>query len=157
MSIKTTLVKIVLPVLIVAAGAGIMAILTASRPAPRTEAKTDQGILVEVMEAKQADTAVFVRGTGTVEAAREMSVIPQVSGVVTHVSPALKVGGFAGKDEVLFEIEDTDYRLALEQALSARANAEYTLATTESQARVARSEWEQLSEGNDTPPNPLAL
>lgn len=157
MSAKTTLIKLVIPVLIVAAGAGIMILLIASRPAPRTEVKTAQGILVEVMEAQRKDTAVIIAGTGTVEAAREVSVIPQVSGVITRVSPSLRVGAFIEKNEVLFEIEDTDYRLALEQALSARAKAEYDLATTESQARVARQEWEELNKGKDTPPNPLAL
>jgi len=66
------------------------------------------------------------------------------------------VGGFFKQGDTLFEIEDIDYRLALEQAESSKARAEYDLATIESRARIARTEWEQIN-SNAAPPNPLVL
>jgi multidrug resistance efflux pump len=66
-------------------------------------------------------------------------------------------GGFFRQGERLFSIEDTDYRLALERAEATRAKAEYELATIESQAEVARVEWERLYEDSGEEPNPLVL
>ncbi|NIO19864.1 MAG: efflux RND transporter periplasmic adaptor subunit [Candidatus Aenigmarchaeota archaeon] len=67
------------------------------------------------------------------------------------------MGGFFQKNEILFEIEDSDYRLALEKAKAVKAKAEYDLATIESQARIARREWKKINNDSQTPPNPLVL
>ncbi len=157
MSKKKTFLKIALPVIIILFGAIIMKTLVSSRQAPAKQVKAEAGILVQVLEAVRQDVTVLIKGTGTVEASQEVSIIPQVSGRVVTAAPGLVVGGFFKKGETLFEIEDIDYRLALEQAESSKARAEYDLATIESQARIARTEWEQLNSNNETPPNPLVL
>lgn len=157
MSRKTTLLKIAIPVIIIATGIIIMRTLISTRPAPNRESKADPGVLVEIFTAVKEKTEIMVRGTGTVEAAQEITVIPQVSGRITYVAPHLNVGGFFDKNAVLFQIEDTDYRLALDRAISVRAKAEYDLATMESQALIARTEWDRINQNNDTPPNPLVL
>jgi RND family efflux transporter MFP subunit len=157
MNQKTTFLKVVIPVLIIIFGILIMATLITRRPAPIREEKNDPGILVEVFPAEREDIELIVRGTGTVESAEEVSVIPQVSGRIVSVAPNFAVGGFFRKDEILFEVESIDYNLALEQAMAARAKAEYDLATIESQARIARTEWERLKRDNQIPPSPLVL
>lgn len=158
MSVKTKFLKIGIPIIIILIGIMIMKVLISSRQAPHKEVnKKDPGILVEVLEAKKGNTNVIVKGTGTVESSQEVSIIPQVSGRIVLTAPDLVVGGFFEKDEILFLIEGTDYRLALERAISARAKAEYELAKIESQAQIARSEWERINKDNDTPPNPLVL
>jgi RND family efflux transporter MFP subunit len=157
MSKKKIFLKIALPIIIILLGAIIMKTLVSSRQAPAKQVKAEAGILVQVLEAVRQDVTVSIKGTGTVEASREVSIIPQVSGRVVTAAPGRVVGGFFKKGETLFEIEDIDYRLALEQAESSKARAEYDLATMESQARIARTEWEQLNSNNETPPNPLVL
>jgi RND family efflux transporter MFP subunit len=157
MSKKKTLIKIVLPLLVILAGFGIMKFLIASRAEPKKEVRKDPGIIVEVTKAEKRDTEVIVYGTGMVEPAEEITISPQVNGRVVSVAPNLVVGGFFSKGAMLFQIEDTDYRLALDRALSAKAKAEYDLATIESQARIARSEWDLINKDRDIPPNPLAL
>jgi RND family efflux transporter MFP subunit len=154
---KTTLLKIAIPFIAILLGIIIMKGLIASRPEPKKEARKDPGILVQVIRAEKLSTDITVKGTGTVEAAEEVSIIPQVSGRVVYVAPDLDVGGFFKKGEVLFAIEDIDYRLALDRAMAARAKAEYELATIESQARIARTEWERINKNKDIPPNPLVL
>ncbi len=156
MSQKTKLLKIAVPIFIIIIGVIIMKTLISTRPAPDKEVKKDPGILVEILKAERENTAVIVKGTGTVEAAQEISVIPQVSGRIIYTAPNLNVGGFFEKDAILFEIENTDYKLALERALSVKAKAEYELATIESQASIARAEWELINK-NTAPPNPLVL
>jgi RND family efflux transporter MFP subunit len=157
MSKKTTIVKVMIPIIIIIAGFLIMKGMTALRTAPVKEARQDPGMIVEVLLAEKTDTTVKVRGTGTVEASEEITIIPQVSGRIEYVAPHFDVGGFFKKGEVLFSLEDSDYKLALEQAIAARAKAEYDLATIESQAKIARLEWDRINKDNTAEPNPLVL
>lgn len=157
MSIKTTLIKIGLPVGLIVIGFIIMRALVAMHPTALKEPKMDPGVMVAVMKAERQGVTMTVEGTGTVNASQEISVIPQVSGKVVYTAPGLDVGGFFEKGSVLFRIEDTDYRLALEQAKAAKANAEYELAKIESQAGIARKEWELINKDNAASPNPLVL
>lgn len=151
------LLKVIIPLLVVLAGAAIMIILLRTRSEPRKEVAQEPGILVTTINAVRQDKEIIVSGTGTVKASQEVSVIPQVSGRVTYMSPGLVVGGYFKKDDILFEIEAVDYVLALEQAKAAKAKAEYDLATIEGRARIARSEWDNLKMEDDAQPNPLVL
>jgi len=54
-------------------------------------------------------------------------------------------------------IAGTRLQPALERARAAVAKAELDLATVDSQADVARREWQQLADQGGTPPNPLVL
>jgi RND family efflux transporter MFP subunit len=157
MTEKRRLLRIVLPVIIILFGFGITVGLISSRKEPAKEEKKDIGALVEVVTVTQQDWPVIVSGTGTVQASQEISVVPQVSGEVTYVSPSLVEGGFFRKNEVLFRMDDTDYRLVLEKAKTAEAQAELNLATIESKARIARSEWERLKKDKGDAPNPLVV
>jgi RND family efflux transporter MFP subunit len=157
MSAREKLIKIVLPVLILLCGVGLMIFLIAIRPEPKKEPAKDLGALVNTFTVEKEDREIIVLATGTVQPSQEVSVIPQVSGAITYVSPSMVAGGFAHEGDLLFEIEDTDYRIALEQSKASRAKAEYDLASTESQARVARSEWERLKSEKPEQPNPLVL
>ncbi len=157
MSKKKTLLKIAVPIIIVLLGVVIMKTMFSSRQTPAKEVKVHAGILVELLKAARKDVTVSIKGTGTVDTSQEVSIIPQVSGQVVSTEPNLVVGGFFKKGDTLFEIEDIDYKLALEQAESLKAKAEYDLATIESHARIARTEWEQLNRNSGAPPNPLVL
>jgi RND family efflux transporter MFP subunit len=157
MNRKNMFLKIAIPVIIIIAGFVIMKALISGRPEPAKEVRENPGILVEVFKAEKADTQVMVKGTGAVESAQEVTLIPQVSGRIVYAAPNLNVGGYFKKDAILFEIENTDYKLALERAKSAWAKAEYDLATIESQAQIARSEWDQINRDSSTPANPLVL
>ncbi len=151
------LINILIPIIIIIAGIVIMKTLVAIRPEPIKEVKADPGVLVKLLEVKKTSVPIVVKGTGTVKSAEEVTMNPQVSGQIIRVSPEFAVGGFFRKDEILFEIEDTDYRLALDRAKAARAKAEYDLASMESQSLIARSEWERLNRDNQDQPNPLVL
>jgi multidrug resistance efflux pump len=157
MSKKKKFIKIVIPIIIIIVGIVVMRMLFLSRSEPKKEVKEDPGILVQTIEASLQDRTITVHGTGTVKASKEISIVPQVSGRLTYVSPDLVVGGHFKKGDMLIKIEDIDYVLALEQANSARAGAEYELATIESRARIARTEWERLDLEKNSEPNPLVL
>lgn len=157
MSRKTILLKIALPIVILLAGFAGMQLLVHSRAAPKKEVKGSRGVLVEVKSVTRENLPVVVMGTGTVGSRQEASITPQVNGRVTYLAPGFVVGGLFRKGDLLFRIEDTDYRLAIERAKAAIAKAEFDLATVEGQARVARVEWERLHLADKKEPSPLVL
>jgi RND family efflux transporter MFP subunit len=158
MSIKSKLLKIFIPVTILLFGLGGMMALINARPEPQKMDRVDRGALVRVLELKQEDRQVMVHGTGTVEASRRTEIVSRVNGMVEELAPNLVVGGFFSQGELLFRIEDIDFRLAVDRARAAVAKAEYDLAREESNSRVARQEWERLQLGDgEGEPNPLVL
>ena len=157
MSVKSKLIKIGLPLLILVMGFAIMRIMIISRPEPRKEQRENPGALVEVLSATRGARQVVVHGTGTVQPRQEVSLIPQVNGRVTKIADRFVAGGFFRQGDVLFEIEDTDYRLAVDRARAALAKAEYELTAMQGQARIARQEWERLQLGDGEQPNPLVV
>jgi RND family efflux transporter MFP subunit len=157
MSRKTVLLKIALPIVVILAGFAGMQIMVHSRTAPKKEVKESRGVLVEVKSITRENLPVVVMGTGTVGSKQEANITPQVNGRVTHLAPGFLIGGLFRKGDLLFRIEDTDYRLAIDRAKAAIAKAEYDLATVEGQARVARIEWERLHLEDKKEPSPLVL
>jgi RND family efflux transporter MFP subunit len=149
--------KWIAPFIILMTGIGIMALMIANRAVPKKEERIMHGIPVYTLKVEKKNYEAIVAGTGIVQAAQEITIIPQVSGRVLSVSPSFVSGGFFKKGDLLFEVDDIDYRLALEQAKARLANAEYELSVAESRARVARLEWQRIEAGREESPNPLVL
>lgn len=157
MSRNTILLKIALPIAVILAGFAGMQIMVHSRAAPKKEVKESRGALVEVQSVEKRNLPVVVTGTGTVGPGQEASITTQVGGKVTYLAPGFVVGGLFAKGDLLFKIEDTDYRLAIDKAKAALTKAEFDLAMVEGQARVARIEWDRLKLEEKGEPNPLVL
>jgi RND family efflux transporter MFP subunit len=157
MSRKSILLKIALPIVVILAGFAGMQLMVHSRSAPKKEVKESRGVLVEVKGVTRENLPVVVMGTGTVGSKQEASITPQVNGRVTYLAPGFVVGGLFRKGDLLFRIEDTDYRLVIDRAKATIAKAEFDLATVEGQARVARIEWERLHLAEKKEPSPLVL
>jgi RND family efflux transporter MFP subunit len=154
---SSSVIRKILPVLIIAAGVAIMLLMVKNSPGQKRAIQEDRGILVEAVNAAAVDTNAIVRSTATVSAAREISLIPQVSGMVTEVSENFVAGGFFRGGDLLFRIDPNDYELELERAKSLRAKAEYELQTIKSRAEIAKREWELMKNESLGKPNPLAL
>ncbi len=157
MNRRNLFLKIVLPILIICAGgAGMYGLLASQQPPPK-EAPENLGALIEVVAVQRSDHPVTVHATGTVQTRTEASITPQVSGRVVEIAPDLVVGGLFRAGELLFTIEDIDYRLAVQRAEAALTRAELELQTVEGQARIARLEWQRLKLDDEREPNPLVL
>jgi len=146
-----------LPLIILAVGILGMGVFALSRPAPKKQVTEDRGALVEVMTVNKQDRPVVVHGTGTLQARQEVSITPQVSGQIKTISPNFVAGGFFRKGQLLFKIEDVDHKLDVDRARASLTKAEYELALVESQAKIARLEWERLKVQEEREVNPLAL
>ena len=109
---------------------------------------------MRVIPAEPESLTLIVTTEGTVAPRSEAQLIPEVSGKVVEISPALVPGGFFAKDEVLLQVDPRDYELAITQALAAVEQSKLRLALEQQQAEVAKSEWEEAGEGE---PSPLLL
>ena len=156
MKTKGRFITTALPVIVLMVGIAAMILLIKSRPAPTKQARPATGALVRIMAAVPENRRAEVHSTGTVQANRQISIITQVSGQVTSLSPQCVAGGFVRAGELLFAIDSADYRLAQDQAGAAVAKAEADLATARGQAEVARQEWERFGDARAAV-NPLVL
>ena len=114
----------VLPLVIVVVG-GFGAVHLV-RTAPEAEQKPRRAAAtpVQIRRTTPATEQVVIQAMGTVIAAKEVVLQPQVSGVVQDVHPALKPGGRITAGEELVRIDSSDYKVAMRQAEAALARAE---------------------------------
>ena len=128
--------KVLLP--LAALGAGVVGALLLFATAPDTPtARPKPAVpLVRTITAETRSVQLTVETHGTVAPRTESDVVPEISGRVLWVSPALVSGGFFEKGDPLLRIDPADYEVALE-----RARAQ--LARTESEASRATRELER--------------
>ena len=153
---RTTVLKIVLPFLVLGVGVAIFMVFVFSRQAPVKEVQEFAGVLVETVTVQRDDHLVTVAATGTVQSRQKTEIVAQVSGQVTLLADDFIAGGMFKEGETLFQLEDIDYQLAVQRAEADLAAAELELAMVKGRARVARDEWQRLQVGQGEP-NPLVL
>ncbi len=112
----------VLAVALLGAGA-----LIATAPTPHTTPTPELLIAVRVIEARPETITLRVRSQGTVAPRTESALIPEVSGQVVSISPALVSGGFFQEGDLLLQIASLDYEagVARSRASLARAESEF--------------------------------
>jgi len=100
------------------------ALLVATSPSVETVAPERALTTVRTIVPRPQDIRLQVRSQGTVAPRTESTLVPEVSGRVTEISPALVSGGFFAEGEALLEIDARDYELAVQRARAALARAE---------------------------------
>jgi RND family efflux transporter MFP subunit len=151
MNKRKRIIQIVVTVVILAVGVAGLKIIVATRPEAERTRPTVHAPMVRVVAVKTGPHAMVLKGQGTVTPEKEIQLVPQVSGKVVFVSPALVDGGAFKKGDVLLRIDPADYEIAvtLAQARIKDAESKYTMAGEEAEA--ARYEWHQLSPDKDPP------
>ncbi|ORJ58545.1 efflux RND transporter periplasmic adaptor subunit [Geothermobacter hydrogeniphilus] len=155
MSNKGLMMKIGLPLLILAIGIGGMTVMVKKRKVPVKKVTPFRGVLVETARVTRGDYRLRIEATGTVQARRQTDIVPQVSGKVVSVAPNLVTGGFFRQGEELFAIEAIDFELAVERARANLSRSELDLQTVKARADIGREEWQRLHP--DEEPNPLVV
>jgi RND family efflux transporter MFP subunit len=144
--------RLLAPVLVIAGGAGIYALLHATKPEPEKSNEEPRPTSVYTSPVQQSDEVLQVTTQGEVRSRTHLNIVAQVSGRIVEVSPEFVEGGVVNPGEPLLVIEDADYELALRQAEAAVAEAEVAVQQALADADVAR---QQLR--NDPNPSDLAL
>jgi RND family efflux transporter MFP subunit len=134
-------VLLVPAVIVVVAFLGAIS-LYATAPELTPEAADPIAPTVRVLTVRPDAVQHLVHSQGTVEPRTESALIPEVSGRVDWVSPALVSGGVFDAGEALLRIEQDDYEAALAQARAGLQQAQ-------AEAENARFEYERLLQLQD--------
>jgi RND family efflux transporter MFP subunit len=146
-----TILKALLPLIVLVGAAYGVKLLLDSRPEPEKLSDPPPPLLVRAVTAGAEHVLFEVRSQGDVMARTESRLHPRVAGLIEWCSPAFKVGGFFAKGDVLLRLHQRDFELAIVQAEARVAAADLAVAREESEAQVALSEWETLGTGEAGP------
>jgi RND family efflux transporter MFP subunit len=141
-----TLLRLLLPVALVAIGAVIAMWLMQSGPKAKPRQKIRNAVAVDVRPVEFGPKTTTISVMGTVRPKNEVILKPEVSGKIISISEKLVPGGYFNKNEVLLTIEPKDYQLAVQQLASEVARAEADLRIELGRQRVALKEYELLGE-----------
>ncbi len=144
-----TLVKYVLPVVILAGAVLGARALVANRPSAVQRPMTERAALVEVMYGTLTTRTLDVEAMGDVLPARRVDLRAQVGGRVRWRHSAFEAGGRFAAGEVLLEIEREDYEAALMEAEAVYAQARRDEALERQRQAVAIAEWRQSGNPDD--------
>ncbi len=147
--------KIILPLLVLLLGVGGFVLLGKLKHAPQRQTPPQRGVLVDVLELQAAPHQIRVYANGTVKPARQIALVPEITGKVIWIAPQLVDGGFFRQGDTLLKIEPADYRLAVERAQADIAKAQVALTTEQERARVALQEWQRVDLPDKGEPGPL--
>ncbi len=111
----------------------------AERTAPKKLAP-----LVEVIAPEIVDHPTTISTMGNVIAAQSVNLTPRISGMVQWISPDFIEGGLLKKDEILVELDPTDYKLAIVQSQNDLAKAKFNLKLEQGQQVIVRREYQLL-------------
>lgn len=145
-------IQFFLAIILIAGGGFGLKTLIASKPAMKKMRPTKSLPVVRTVEVRSGAHAVTLTGYGTARPTQQVQMIPQVSGKVIFVSPALVSGGAFKKGDILLKIDPVDYEIAVTLARAHIKDAESKYRMVLEEAAAARDEWEQLNSGKEPPP-----
>ncbi len=146
---KDTLIRIgIVAAVLVVGVVAAMAIIRARPEAVQTP-PDDSGVLVEVAAVERLPRRIDVEAQGTVVPAQRVVVQPQVSGRIATVMPNLAPGTILREGDLIFAIEDADFKLAVARATAAVSEAVAQLELEQGRGRVAEREWELFQDELD--------
>ncbi len=151
-----TVLQIIAVVVILLAGVMVFKKLSSMKKVPERKTRQVAAPLLEAQVARVQDIQMTVHGSGTVHPKIQVSVTPQVSGVITSCAECFVDGGFFRAGRVLVTIDRSDYELAVDNAAAAIADAEMNLIREQAEADIALEQWQQLHPGTE-PTSPLVL
>jgi len=140
---------------IFAGGLALIAIMGALKPKKEFEKPAEVPPSVFYMVAQPQAITLDVRVQGEVRARTDINLTAQVSGRITELSPSFVDGGAFQKNDMLVKIEDADYRLAVTRAQARVAQAQQVLRQEQAESELAGRDWQEL--GNGTKPADLTL
>ncbi|MFK7740344.1 MAG: efflux RND transporter periplasmic adaptor subunit [Planctomycetota bacterium] len=144
MKIPRLVLQIALPVLVLAGGVLLSYRIANSSKQPIVEAAKNSGPLVRTTIAQLSSVQLDVLARGTVEPLRTVELTAEVSGRVKAAHPSLRAGGSFTPNDVLIQLDDTDYVLQVTQQESAVARAELRLMQERAEGEAAERAWRKM-------------
>jgi len=133
----------------------IVVIVIGKAQEPEKKEETRQAVLVDTIEAEERIVNFSIRSQGSVQPRTETTLVAEVSGKISSVSPDFIAGGFFDAGDVLLEIDPSDYRAALKRAEANLASQHARLADEQARSEQALRDWKNL--GRTGEPSELVL
>jgi len=125
--------------------------LVAAREEAVGETPAPEVPTVEVATLTAERVPVTIACTGRIEPVSRLEIASQLAARVARIGDDFRVGRRVEAGALLFELDDTDARLAEARALAALSEAEAALQLEEAQAETAIAEWRLVGEGEPGP------
>lgn len=139
-------VKILLPMMLIAAGGAAWSYFKVTAPVMKRVAPQRQVSVVDVQTVRRVDARVVISAMGTVVAAREVTLKAQVAGSVASVFADFLPGGRIAKGQELLRLDPSDYTINVKKAQSALEDARAALAIEQGNQNIAREELRLLTD-----------
>lgn len=111
--------------------------------APATVKAIAPVMLIDVIKATSSTVNINIAAQGTSMPGTRTTLVSEVSGLITEVSPSFLVGGFFKKGDVLIKIDDRNYRADLKRAQASVATAKSNLEKETGLAEYAARDWKR--------------
>ena len=138
--------KWLLPTAVIVVAYGIATVIRNSGPQVEVIVPEPQAVVIRVVTAVPAEVQLTVSSQGEVDAEHSIELISEVAGKVRQPSSAFVTGGYFNADDVLLQLDPTDYELAKIRAAAAVAEASEELAIEKSEAELAKEGLFPLTE-----------
>jgi RND family efflux transporter MFP subunit len=149
------LIRILIPVFILALGLGAWKWLGTPVEEPAPERTEPRKLRTERMEITLSDYRVMLQSQGVVRAHHTTTITPLVAGTITVIHPQFEDGAFFNQGAILAELDPSDLETERIAAQSRLARAEAALAQEEARAKQAALNWQDIGYSED--PSPLVL
>jgi len=143
---RAALVLVLVAVVLVAGVIG-MAVLAMNGPKAEKDAPPKVIPVVNIITAEMSDQPLTVVTQGEVEAKMSTQIASEVMGRAIVVSPKLKAGGSFDRNEIMLEVDRSDYVSALARVESTLADAKLTLEQEQARAEQSMRDWRKLGKG----------
>lgn len=140
------ILRVLLPLVVLAAGAGFVMAMVVSKEEPEKKPRGEKGTIVATRALETSEQRIYVRAKGTVAPAQSVVVVPEVSGKVVWQSPELVPGGRFKKGQPVLRINAADYRLAVKQQQANIDRARMELKLERARGEIAKDEWQIIGE-----------
>jgi RND family efflux transporter MFP subunit len=138
------LLRILVALAIIGASLAGAAYLKKSAPKTKKRPPTKWLPVVQVEPITMTRYRVTVTAMGNVVPARQITLKSRVAGEVIRIHPEFTEGGILTKGELIIQLDEADYRLALAQQKSKLIDSDYELRLEQGRQDVARQEWKLL-------------
>ena len=138
-------VRVLLPVTILVICGLIAVTITSMKQQPKKKDEAALAPLVKTIAVKLETTTLKLTSYGVVKPKHQTSLIAEVSGRVINLSPIFVSGGIVKKDQLLAQIDPSDYEAALLDAQANLSRAKAALLEEQARGKVAAKEWQGAS------------
>ena len=106
----TILIRVIACLIILLIGFGGFTFLKGKKKAPAQEKQVERALRVEAVAATLQDVSVQIVAHGELRSIRMVEIAAEVAGNIVEVHPRLQTGEVIAEGELLFAIDDRDYR-----------------------------------------------